>query len=110
MGSMIASSSRWTMVMSRRAPRRICGSCWKTKKSSRSLTTADAAREFSVPTQTIMPTEMNIPDRRILVIDDNHAIHDDFRKIFGATGGNEIMDAFEAELFGEAPGTLKRDA
>lgn len=43
------------------------------------------------------------PNRRILVIDDNPAIHDDFRKIF-ASGGTtpSAIDAVEAELFGAA--------
>jgi PAS domain S-box-containing protein len=39
---------------------------------------------------------------RILVIDDNPAIHDDFRKILGAaTGGVTDISAAEAALFGE---------
>ena len=46
------------------------------------------------------PTE----NRRVLVIDDNEAIHDDFRKILtadpGAPGADDLADA-EAELFGE---------
>jgi CheY-like chemotaxis protein len=38
---------------------------------------------------------------RILVIDDNPAIHDDFRKILGAaTGGVTDISAAEAALFG----------
>ncbi len=41
-------------------------------------------------------------NNRILVIDDNEAIHADFRKIFAAsTSGNEL-DALENELFGGA--------
>ncbi|HEX2573349.1 MAG TPA: hypothetical protein VH877_27620 [Polyangia bacterium] len=39
--------------------------------------------------------------RRILVIDDNAAIHDDFRKVFCPTPDNRALDALEAELFGE---------
>lgn len=41
------------------------------------------------------------PNRRILVIDDNRAIHDDFRKILagGAANGKDLAKA-EAELFG----------
>jgi EAL domain-containing protein (putative c-di-GMP-specific phosphodiesterase class I)/DNA-binding NarL/FixJ family response regulator len=42
--------------------------------------------------------------RRILVIDDNPAIHEDFRKILGATpGASEALTASEAALFGTAP-------
>jgi DNA-binding NtrC family response regulator len=38
---------------------------------------------------------------RILVIDDNHAIHDDFRKIFSpASAATEALEATEAALFG----------
>ena len=39
---------------------------------------------------------------RILIIDDNPAIHEDFRKIFGETGRTAVdIDKVEAELFGE---------
>jgi CheY-like chemotaxis protein len=43
--------------------------------------------------------------RRILVIDDNPAIHDDFRKILCPRGPAhaDALDAMEAELFGSAP-------
>jgi two-component system, cell cycle sensor histidine kinase and response regulator CckA len=48
---------------------------------------------------------MNAPsaekNRRVLVIDDNRSIHDDFRKILGpATGSVAALDATEAALFG----------
>jgi two-component system cell cycle sensor histidine kinase/response regulator CckA len=40
-------------------------------------------------------------NRRILVIDDNMAIHDDFRKILGAPAAADAeLDAFESRLFG----------
>src|SRR6266496_4064243 len=40
-------------------------------------------------------------NRRILVIDDNRAIHDDFRKILaGHSGFASTLDEFESELFG----------
>lgn len=43
--------------------------------------------------------------RRILVIDDNPSIHDDFRKILGpSTSTNPGLDAAEAELLGAALG------
>jgi len=41
-------------------------------------------------------------NRRILIVDDNRAIHDDFRKILGGAAGGEI-DKLEADLFGGAP-------
>lgn len=44
---------------------------------------------------------------RILVVDDNPAIHEDFRKIFGTTTTNDSFDAAEAALFGEAPKATK---
>jgi len=49
-----------------------------------------------------MKTPNNHPAPRILVIDDNLAIHDDFRKILGGrdTPGSKL-DRVEAELFGE---------
>lgn len=47
--------------------------------------------------------------QRILVVDDNRAIHDDFRKIFGGNEGAESLDAAEASLFGEAPATYQKN-
>jgi len=42
--------------------------------------------------------------RRILIVDDNRAIHDDFRKILaGATPGASDLDELESKLFGGAP-------
>src|SRR5258706_579723 len=47
---------------------------------------------------------MSISNRRILVIDDNRAIHEDFRKIFATTGGHESAIAqTEANLFDDSP-------
>ena len=40
--------------------------------------------------------------RRILVVDDNRAIHDDFRKILGGRGQRKQMEADEAILFGKS--------
>ncbi|MFA5265097.1 MAG: response regulator, partial [Opitutaceae bacterium] len=50
---------------------------------------------------------MNTPDirntHRILVIDDNRSIHEDFRKVLGIGGNSQSasLDAAEAALFGE---------
>ena len=42
-------------------------------------------------------------NRRILIIDDNPAIHDDFRKIFGGPlPGTEALTKAEIALFGGA--------
>ena len=40
--------------------------------------------------------------KNLLVIDDNEAIHDDFRKIFANQAGNEALDELEAEIFGDS--------
>jgi predicted signal transduction protein with EAL and GGDEF domain len=42
------------------------------------------------------------PNRRILIVDDNRAIHEDFRKILGpgAAGTRDELNALDAELFG----------
>jgi predicted signal transduction protein with EAL and GGDEF domain/CheY-like chemotaxis protein len=41
------------------------------------------------------------PNRRILIVDDNRAIHEDFGKILGAgREGRSELDALETELFG----------
>ena len=42
-------------------------------------------------------------NRRILVIDDNPSIHDDFRKILCPTGSSGSLDQARAVLFGEEP-------
>ena len=48
------------------------------------------------------PTSNPIPDapHRILVVDDNRAIHDDFRKILGSDITGDEFDSEEAEIFG----------
>ncbi len=48
-------------------------------------------------------------NRRILVIDDNPAIHEDFRKILGPvdTGLSKQLEADEAALFGDEPEFVK---
>ncbi|HEX4343577.1 MAG TPA: ATP-binding protein [Verrucomicrobiae bacterium] len=48
------------------------------------------------------------PNRRILVIDDNRAIHRDFQKIFGATAGDAFLEADEAALFGKTVNSSSR--
>ena len=49
-------------------------------------------------------TELNHhKNRRILIIDDNRAIHDDFRKILApATAAATALDEAEAEVFGKS--------
>jgi two-component system, NtrC family, sensor kinase len=42
---------------------------------------------------------------RILVVEDNRAIHDDFRKILIPDRGSAALDAAEADLFGDGPAT-----
>jgi two-component system sensor histidine kinase/response regulator len=42
------------------------------------------------------------PNRRILLVDDMPAIHEDFRKILGARPAADWMDEAEAALFGQA--------
>src|SRR5438477_10830673 len=51
-----------------------------------------------------------LPTRRVLVVDDNRAIHDDFRKILGgnAGGGSSELLAAERLLLGEAPAVTPR--
>lgn len=43
------------------------------------------------------------PNHRVLVIDDNPAIHQDFRKVLADRGNSSGLDAAEAALFGDAP-------
>lgn len=46
------------------------------------------------------PLSLPIPPCRLLVIDDNRAIHDDIRKIFAVRSDAGKLEALEAELFG----------
>ncbi len=52
-------------------------------------------------------------NRRILIIDDNAAIHDDFRKVLGVQAespGQAALDILEADIFGdEAHATMRPD-
>jgi len=47
-------------------------------------------------------------NHRILIVDDNEAIHDDFRKILGADAAELDFDAEEAAIFGTQPSHLTR--
>ena len=50
------------------------------------------------------PPNSNEPNHRILVIDDNRAIHDDIRKILtGDAAGHPDLTSDEELLFGETP-------
>lgn len=42
-------------------------------------------------------------NNRLLIVDDNHAIHDDFRKVLGARAGDAELAAAESVLFGATP-------
>src|SRR5438445_432619 len=50
-----------------------------------------------------MPEANHHSSRRLLIVDDNRAIHDDFRKILDGQSNNRgELDAAEAALYGEA--------
>ena len=42
-------------------------------------------------------------NRRILVIDDNVEIHEDYRKVLASANASSVLDQARASLFGEAP-------
>jgi len=50
-----------------------------------------------------MTKDVNNQNLRVLVIDDNTSIHEDFRKILQAKAGEESFDQARAELFGDLP-------
>lgn len=50
-----------------------------------------------------MKNGMTIDNRRILVIDDNESIHEDFRKILVPTKDSDSLDQARVALFGETP-------
>ena len=52
-------------------------------------------------------------NQRILLIDDNPSIHEDFRKILCRAADSPVVDALEATLFGDgqpAPGPVAKDS
>jgi len=50
------------------------------------------------------PLDPTTPNRRILLVDDRPAIHDDFRKILAGSGSaGAELDSLEAALFGDEP-------
>lgn len=50
-----------------------------------------------------MKSEVTTDNRRILVIDDNLSIHEDFRKILAPPKDSDSLDQARTALFGEAP-------
>jgi signal transduction histidine kinase/response regulator of citrate/malate metabolism len=48
-----------------------------------------------------MPTDSPNKNRRILIIDDNRAIHEDFRKILKPKGSVDLLALAEADIFGD---------
>src|SRR5438309_10705478 len=59
--------------------------------------------------RTDMANPNSNPDRRLLIIDDNHSIHDDFRKILGPTSsGRQRLEAVEAGFYGDRPAAATR--
>ncbi len=56
-----------------------------------------------------MQPENSGSNRRILIVDDNAAIHEDFRKILAPeTAGTQAMDNLEALIFGDATPAVPR--
>ena len=48
-----------------------------------------------------MKSEGDIDNRRILLVDDNHSIHEDFQKILGLTPGENALSRARSALFGD---------
>ena len=63
----------------------------------------DGCSPISVARKNDMTSDGHNPNRRVLVIDDNQAIHKDFRKILQTKAGNEDFDQARAALFGDPP-------
>ena len=49
-----------------------------------------------------MSHDLSQPNRRVLIVDDNTSIHDDFRRVLGAPADSNELSASEAALFGAA--------
>ncbi len=56
-----------------------------------------------------MKRDETIDNRRILVIDDNESIHEDFRKILAPPKDSDSLDQARVALFGEPPSVLFRE-
>lgn len=56
-----------------------------------------------------MSSDTTTDNRRILVIDDNVSIHEDFRKIVVPPKDSGSLDQARAALFGEAPSLPTRE-
>ena len=63
----------------------------------------DGCFSISVARKHDMTSDAHHPNRRVLVIDDNQAIHQDFRKILQAKSETEGFDQARAALFGDPP-------
>src|SRR5258708_3227332 len=66
---------------------------------------------LSVPRQTLMSSPTPLANRRILIVDDNAAIHQDFRKVLGTQSAHTAqaaLDVLEANLFGESVAATAR--
>jgi CheY-like chemotaxis protein len=50
-----------------------------------------------------METTISSENRRILIIDDTRAIHEDFRKVLGGELANDKLDGLSQSLFGDEP-------
>lgn len=50
-----------------------------------------------------MKSNQTTDNRRVLVIDDNLSIHEDFRKILAPPNDSDLLDQARVALFGEAP-------
>jgi signal transduction histidine kinase len=63
----------------------------------------DDGLPFGLDKKKQMTREVSNQNRRVLVIDDNQTIHQDFRKILQAKSENEGFDQARAALFGDSP-------
>jgi two-component system, sensor histidine kinase and response regulator len=55
-----------------------------------------------------MNTDSPDKNRRILIVDDNRAIHEDFRKILRSKDSIDLLAEAEADIFGEASRTAQK--
>ncbi len=68
-----------------------------------------AAHPPSAIAQAPLPEVVSLEkNHRILIVDDNEAIHDDFRKILQCDDDEADFDSHEAQIFGEATQTHRR--
>src|ERR1700740_2668197 len=104
-----ASRLAWTgtasVCIAGRSPLRNSAARYELRATARDVVQHSFSSCRSALRRLSMANSSPLANRRILIIDDNAAIHLDFRKVLGAQSehsAQDALDVLEANLFGEA--------